>query len=87
VDIHDNPRITTLAGAKIGDTEQQIKSLYPGQIKVTPHEYVRGGHYLTFVPTDAQDKQYRVVFETDGKRVKNFRAGQIPEVEAIEGCF
>ncbi|HBL14448.1 MAG TPA: hypothetical protein DD379_24280, partial [Cyanobacteria bacterium UBA11162] len=86
VNIYENPRITTVGGAKIGDTEERIKSLYPGQIEVSPHEYVPGGHYLTFVPKDAQDQQYRVVFETDGKRVTDFRAGRIPEVEYVEGC-
>ncbi|HAG81913.1 MAG TPA: hypothetical protein DCL61_12290 [Cyanobacteria bacterium UBA12227] len=86
VNIYENPRITTVGGAKIGDTEERIKSLYPGQIEVSPHEYVPGGHYLTFVPKDSQDQQYRVVFETDGKRVTDFRAGRIPEVEYVEGC-
>ncbi len=88
VDVYDNKSITTLSGAKIGDTEAQIKALYPGQIKVTPHEYTghMGGHYLTFVPKDQSDRNYRVVFETDGKRVVNFRSGKLPEVEYIEGC-
>jgi len=86
VDIYGNSRITTVRGAKIGDSEDRIKSLYPGQIRVTPHEYVQGGHYLTFVPRDASDRQYRLVFETDGRRVKHIRAGRLPEVEYVEGC-
>ncbi|PSF34554.1 hypothetical protein C7H19_18485 [Aphanothece hegewaldii CCALA 016] len=81
-----NPQITTLSGAKIGDTEAQIKSLYPGQIQVTPHKYVEKGHYLTFVPKDAVDKNYRLIFETDGKRVTRYRSGKLPEVEWVEGC-
>ena len=32
------------------------------------------------------DRNYRIVFETDGKRVLRFRAGKLPEVEYIEGC-
>jgi hypothetical protein len=86
VDIYGNSRITTVRGAKIGDSEDRIKSLYPGQIRVTSHEYVRGGHYLTFVPRDASDRKYRLVFETDGRRVKQFRGGRLPEVEYVEGC-
>ncbi|QKQ74780.1 hypothetical protein [Nostoc sp. TCL240-02] len=86
VDVRENNQITTLKGAKIGDTEAQIKSLYPGQIKVTPHKYVQGGHYLTFIPKDRADQNYRVVFETDGKRVTQFRSGKLPEVEFVEGC-
>ncbi|MEH2399496.1 hypothetical protein [Nostoc sp.] len=86
VDVRQNTQITTLKGAKIGDTEAQIKSLYPGQIKVTPHKYVQGGHYLTFIPKDGANQNYRVVFETDGKRVTQFRSGKLPEVEFVEGC-
>jgi len=86
VDIYKGSKITTVKGAKIGDTEARIKSLYPGQIQVTPHKYVTGGHYLTFVPKDRSDRNYRVVFETDGQRVTQFRSGKLPEVEYVEGC-
>lgn len=81
-----NPQITTRSGAKIGDTEARIKSLYPGQIKVTSHKYVPKGHYLTFMPKDAADQNYRIIFETDGNRVTRYRAGQLPQVEWVEGC-
>jgi hypothetical protein len=86
VDVWRESKVTTLRGAKIGDSEARIKSLYPGQIKVTPHEYTTGGHYLTFVPKDKADKNYRLVFETDGKRVTQMRSGKLPEVSYIEGC-
>ncbi|WP_375505533.1 hypothetical protein [uncultured Nostoc sp.] len=86
VDVWRDGKITTLKGAKIGDTEARIKSLYPGQIKVTPHKYVEGGHYLTFIPKDQSDQNYRVIFETDGKRVTQSRSGKLPEVEFVEGC-
>jgi hypothetical protein len=88
VEVYTNKSITTLSGAKVGDTEARIKALYPGQIKVTPHAYTgfQSGHYLTYVPKDKSDRNYRIVFETDGKRVTNFRAGKLPEVEYVEGC-
>ncbi len=86
VDVWNNKSIATVSGAKIGDTESRIKSLYPGQIQVTPHKYVQGGHDLIFIPKDAVDKNYRVLFETDGKRVTRFRSGKLPEVEFVEGC-
>lgn len=88
VDVFRGSRITTVRGAKIGDTEQQIKSLYPGQIRVTPHEYTfeQGGHYLTFIPKDERDRNYRLVFETLNNRVTIFRSGRLPEVEYVEGC-
>ncbi|MBW4521797.1 MAG: hypothetical protein KME16_19115 [Scytolyngbya sp. HA4215-MV1] len=86
VDVWRNGRITTLSGAKNGDTEARIKSLYPGKIRVTPHKYVGDGHYLTFMPQDPEDHNYRLIFETDGKRVTQFRSGKLPEVEYVEGC-
>ncbi|NET00615.1 MAG: hypothetical protein F6K62_04485 [Sphaerospermopsis sp. SIO1G2] len=86
VDI-DNPKITTISGAKIGDSEARIKSLYGQQIKVEPHPYAYpDGHYLIFVPQDQADKNYRLIFETDGKRVTRYRVGKLPEVNYIEGC-
>ena len=86
VDVTDNSKITTLSGAKIGDGESKIKSLYPNQIKVEAHEYDPKGHYLIFVPKDSQDKNYRIIFETDGKKVTRWRSGKLPEVQFIEGC-
>jgi hypothetical protein len=86
VDIWRDSRVTTFSGAGIGDTEARIKALYPGKIQVSPHKYVRGGHYLTFVPKDRSDSNYRLVFETDGNRVTQYRAGKLPEVEFVEGC-
>jgi hypothetical protein len=90
IDIN-NKRVTTIKGAKIGDTEGRIFSLYPGQIQATPHPYVsrppNNGKYLTFVPKDAADKNYRIIFETRSNRVHRFRSGKLPDVEQIEGCF
>ncbi|BAZ14595.1 hypothetical protein NIES4071_64390 [Calothrix sp. NIES-4071] len=86
VDVVKNTKIQTVSGAKIGDTETRIKSFYPGQITVTPHKYIKGGHYLTFTPKESKYKNYRIVFETDGKRVTQYRAGRLPEVENVERC-
>lgn len=72
--------------APTGLAEDHIKALYSGQIEVTPHEYLLDGHYLTFVPKDPQDRVNRLIFETDGERVTQFRAGQLPEVAWVEGC-
>lgn len=86
VDIQ-NRMMTTLSGVAVGDTEEHIQSLYPDQIEVSSHKYVPGGHYLTFVPRDEADKDYRVIFETDPEeRVVQMRSGRLPEVEYVEGC-
>ena len=77
--------VQTAKGARIGDSEERIKRLYPNQVTVSPHKYT-DGHYLTVVPTDAADSAYRIVFETDGRRVLRYRAGTRPQVEYVEGC-
>ena len=75
----------TSTGARIGDTEEKIKSLYPGQVTVSPHKYT-DGHYLTVTPTGEADGANRIIFETDGRNVVNYRAGVRPQVEYVEGC-
>jgi len=75
--------IATSTGARIGDSEDRIKTLYPGQVTTSLHKYTPGGHYLTVAPPSSAD---RIIFETDGKRVVNYRAGQRPPVEYVEGC-
>jgi len=76
--------IPTAAGAKIGDTEAKINSLYAGRVVTTPHKYTPGGHYLTVTPTDKS--AHRIVFETDGKVVTEYRSGSLPAVEYVERC-
>jgi hypothetical protein len=78
----ENKNYTTVEGARVGDTEARIKRLYKGRVVVTPHAYT-DGHYLT---VRQKGGKFAYVFETDGKRVTNFRAGKFPEVEYIEGC-
>ncbi|MEG4343059.1 hypothetical protein QUB70_07155 [Microcoleus sp. A003_D6] len=85
-----NAGVTTIQGAKIGDNEKRILSLYLEQIKMSKHHYVgspsRNGKYITFVPKDATDKNYRIIFVTYINKVGNFRSGKLPEVEYIESC-
>jgi hypothetical protein len=81
----DTGSVTTEDGAKIGDTEDHIKSIYGDEVKVEPHKYIEGGHYMT-VLGDSASAGKALVFETDGKRVTMFRGGRLPEVKWVEGC-
>ena len=81
----DTGSVTTEDGAKIGDTEDRLKSIYNGDLQVEPHKYINGGHYMT-VLGDSASAGKAIVFETDGKRVTSFRAGRLPEVKWVEGC-
>jgi hypothetical protein len=80
----DTGAVTTEEGAKIGDTEDRIKSLYGDDLQIKPHKYT-DGHYM-IVKSDSAASGKEIVFETDGQKVTMFRAGRLPEVELVEGC-
>jgi hypothetical protein len=82
-DIRDSS-IATAEGARVGDAEARVRSLYGARVSVQPHKYVEGGHYI--VVSDPAHPNDRIVFETDGKVVTQFRAGRMPEVMNVEGC-
>ena len=83
----DSNRITTIQGARIGDTEAHIKLLYPRQIQVRPLPNSVNGHYLVVLPHKSSQKNFRLIFETDGQRVRRMRSGKLPEVGFIGGCL
>ncbi len=84
VEVFDST-IATTHGARIGDAEATIERLYPRRVTVTPHKYTEG-HYLMVAPRDSTDSGFELVFETEGGRVTQYRAGRLPEVEYVEGC-
>lgn len=81
IDVSSN-KYATDKGAKIGDTEAGIKSLYRG-IKVYPNKYDEKKHDMEI---NSGDKKYLIIFETDGRRVTGFRVGNTEEVGYVEGC-
>ncbi len=81
IDISNN-KYATDKGAKIGDTEDKIKSLYKG-INVNPQKYDEKKHDMEIY---SSDERFLIIFETDGKRVTGFRAGNAEEVGYVEGC-
>ncbi|MBE9028254.1 hypothetical protein IQ266_00605 [filamentous cyanobacterium LEGE 11480] len=88
VDINQSSTITTRSGAGIGTTEAEIKAMYPGQIKVTGNRYTwqSGGNDLTYMPRDAADKKYSLIFETLNGKVTQFRSGLADAVAQVERC-
>ncbi|MDB4908025.1 MAG: hypothetical protein JWO05_2809 [Gemmatimonadetes bacterium] len=81
----DSGSVATVEGARVGDSEERIRQLYPRNLASSPHKYT-DGHNLTFTPAESGDSLYRIVFETDGHRVVRYRAGRVPPVEYVEGC-
>jgi hypothetical protein len=81
----DGDSIRTAEGARVGDSEERILTLYKGRVEVQPHKYTGPtGHYL--VVSVPGDSLHRIIFETDGTRVTEYRAGRLPAVEFVEGC-
>ncbi|HJP58842.1 MAG TPA: hypothetical protein VJ865_02545 [Gemmatimonadaceae bacterium] len=78
-------RVATEEGARIGDSEDRIRQLYGSRLTVSPHAYV-DGHYLIVHPKEPADSAFRIVFETDGHVVTQYRSGRLPPVEWVEGC-
>lgn len=82
IDVNDY-EITTEKGARIGDSEARIKSLYRGDVVEMPHPYIAGGHDL-IVPS--ADNKYAILFETDGEVVLGYRMGDRKAVGWSSGC-
>lgn len=81
------PKLPTDRGAKIGDKQAKIESLYRGRISAMPAKYDPKGKYLVVRPVPPADSSRRIVFETDSStRVTRYRVGREPEVEWVEGC-
>ncbi len=75
--------VSTAQGAKVGDNEGRINSLYATKVLMMPHKYTTGKY---MVITQPEDTLHRIVFETDGQQVTQYRAGREPEVQWVEGC-
>ncbi|QSX79724.1 hypothetical protein [Agrilutibacter solisilvae] len=77
-------RFSTFSGAKVGDSEARISEIYGARLKVEPHQYDPDGHYLIVTSSDGKSA---MVFETDGNRVTDMRAGLLPAVRYVEHCL
>ena len=82
VDIRSDS-VSAPSGARVGMSEDSLQQLYSRSLVVRPHKYTEG-HYLIYV--SPQDTLRRLVFETDGRLVTEWRAGLYPQVEYVEGC-
>ena len=81
----DTPAITTRSGFGLGDTEEQIFAKWPDRIRAEPMAD-GSGNLLVYVPEDVSDRQFRVIFQTDGKQVIRFWSGRLPWAGWLHGC-
>ena len=76
--------LTTRSGAGVGMTEEGLFELFGDRLSQAPRD--GGGNTITFTPADASDAEFRVIFETDGSVVTNFRSGRQPQVTPTTPC-
>jgi hypothetical protein len=80
------PGFKTDSGLQLGDPESKIKSTYPGQYKMEPHQYEPKGHYFTIQSKAPQFKNRALRFETDGKKIIQMAGGASKQIQYNEGC-
>ncbi len=77
------PGVATSTGIQVGDSEERVGKVYGTRVKVTDHQYVDTGHYLT---VRSADGRYGVRFETDKGKITMFYAGNYDAIQYVEGC-
>ncbi|MFZ0293810.1 MAG: hypothetical protein WAL52_09420 [Candidatus Sulfotelmatobacter sp.] len=75
--------IKTTTGIQVGDSEAQVRKAYGARMKVTAHQYIDTGHYLT---VRSADGRYGIRFETDKGKITTFYAGKYDAIQYVEGC-
>ena len=83
----DSTGILTEAGIGVGDSEVEVLVINSGRVRVETSKYsgpLLPAHTLTV--TDPDDADHLIIFETDGSRVRNFRAGLRSAAEQVERC-
>ncbi len=83
----DGPGIRTLSGIGVGDTASAVRSTYAGNVVPSnPPEGEDADEYLTFIPDDESDLDFRIRFEIEDGVVSTYRVGVVPEVEWVGRC-
>lgn len=83
--IVDNRRVRTRSGVGIGSTDASVHRTYPGRVTTDPGPYLEGGRYLIFTSADTADRDFRLVFDSDGHRVRQFGAGILASLRECYG--
>lgn len=78
-----NAAITTLSGAGVGSTQAQLFDLFGERLEETETET---GSEIMFVPTDADDREFRIIWTLDGVAAATMRAGRVPGVLTSSPC-
>ena len=83
VDVNSGP-IMSRSGVGVGSPESMVTDLFGDQIEREVR--VDGTVDLVYVPRDAGDQNYRVVFNVSEGAVRAFKSGRLPMVMLDTGC-
>jgi len=78
-----NPSITTRSGASVGSTQAGLFDLFGDRLEETEFD---DGADIMFVPADADDREFRIIWRTDGVAATSMRAGRVPVVLPSAPC-
>lgn len=83
-----NRAFATADGIRVGSTEAEVLQAYGGGQSPPPDRGFVGKpyRYLKATPQDEVDRDFRIVFETDGQKVVKYYIGRLPHVENKNGC-
>jgi ethanolamine utilization protein EutA (predicted chaperonin) len=84
VDIVGESPITTLSGAGIGTTDEELVDLFGEQLERV--DLGAGREDVIFVPSDENDQEFRVVFTMNDGVVETMRSGRVPLVLEADPC-
>lgn len=79
----DTKHFKTTAGAHLGMSESQLRSIYQGKLEKEPHRYEAKGHYYTL---EDQENHRALRFETKSNKIIRMYTGRDPEVYFVENC-
>ncbi len=74
--------VTTRSGAGVGSTMDDLQGLFDDRLRVAEGD--DGAATATFVPTDPEDANYRIIFEVEDGTVVRYQSGRLPVVR--DGC-
>lgn len=74
--------VTTRSGAGVGSSLDELQDLFGDRLRVAEND--DGSTAATFVPTDPEDANYRIIFDVEDGSVVRYRSGSLPLVR--DGC-
>ncbi|MEA2138286.1 MAG: hypothetical protein QOG56_1436 [Solirubrobacteraceae bacterium] len=78
--------LRTTGDIRIGDSEASVRRRFAGWLRITPAKFVVGGFDLEVRPRNRSERNRRLIFGTNGRKVVAVQAGRLPEVRLVERC-